>query len=156
MKGSKYYLSDIALEAGIKMFWTRIPNDIGKETNWGRWGFTSTLIPEKLPDGKKVWGFMRYYEDGQTNNTYLGACINRVLYGDKFSGNKPMQPDTYEIISTHLGYSDMDGKMDNKYIIADDVYNFNHGKWFNDDTVQAFKKFEKGTRFREDFGYKDF
>lgn len=135
--GSPYYCVDLAIEAGIKAYWQKIPSSIKEQTDDGRKGFATTLTPLTLPDGKTVWGMCRYYEVGQANNTWLGACINRVLDGDAERGG-PMRPDTYMILSTHLGYADRDGDANNRSIV-DDVYEFNGGRWFNDATVKALR-----------------
>lgn len=140
---SPYYCVDLALKAGIKVFWIHMPESVVHETNRGRWGVNTTLLPATLPDDHTVWGLLRYYETGQTNNTYLGACIHRVLYGDKLSKGKPMSPDTYMIISTHFGYADKDELMDNKYKFEDHVYEFNGNKWFNNETIKAFHSLKK-------------
>lgn len=137
---SGYYCADLARQAGIKAFWAPIPQNIRNKTLRGNLGFDTCIIAKKLPDNRDVWGLLRNYEYGQTNNTWLGKCINRALFGDRFSDSKPANTDTYIIISTHLGYADSDGLWDNeRYTISDNIYEVNGGKCFNDETIQAFK-----------------
>lgn len=138
---SQYYCSDLAMQAGIKAFWLPIiPPKINKSTNYGRLGFDTCLIPIRLPDNKMVWGFLRNYEEGQTNNTWLGKVINRELYGDKLSNFKPANKDTYIVIASHMGYADSDGLSENnKYTLDTDLLKVNGGKWFNDETVKALR-----------------
>jgi hypothetical protein len=137
---SRNYVADLAAAAGVKVYWARLPYDVALKSGNGRRGFGTTLIPETLPDGRNVWGMLRYYEQGQTNNTWLGACIRRVLFGDALTLQVPMAPDTYMILSTHLGYADADGIMDQFYKTEDNVYSFNGRRWFNEDTVAAFRE----------------
>lgn len=137
---SEFYCADLAMQAGIKAFWAPIPQDIRIKTLGGNLGFDTCLIAKKLPDNRNVWGLLRNYEFGQTNNTWLGKCINRVLFGDRFSNGKPANPDAYIIISTHLGYGDSDGLWDNeRYTSKGNILELNGGKWFNDETIQAFR-----------------
>lgn len=140
---SEFYCADIARQAGIKVFWvplTIMPQDIKIKTLRGNLGFDTCLITRKLPDDRNIWGLLRSYAGGQTNNTWLGKCINRALFGDQLSNGKPANLDTYIIISTHLGYGDSDGLWDNqRYTIENNIYELNGGKWFNDETIQAFR-----------------
>jgi hypothetical protein len=136
---SPHYCADLTRRAGIKAFWTWLPPDLARATCDGRWGFASTLTPMTLPDGSAAWGLLRCYERGQTNNTWLGRCLRRALEGDERSDGRPMDPDTYMIVATHLGYGDADGRPDDEYVIEDDVYRHNGGRWFNEETVAAFR-----------------
>jgi len=138
--GSPFYCVDLAVAAGIRVFWTNLAPDLQAATERGRRGFDTTLAPLALPDGTSVWGLRRSYEYGQTNNTWLGLCIRRALRGDELGGGRPMDPDTYMIISTHLGYADADGVPDDDYTIEDDVWTHNGGRWFTEDTVAAFRE----------------
>ena len=139
VRGSPYRSIDLALGAGIRAFWTKLPRAVDEATSEGRLGMETTLVPQTLPDGTRVWGLMRYYETGQTNNTWLGACLHRVLFGDALTGGAAMRPDTYMIVSTHLGYGDGDGVCDDQYTIAEDVRALNEGEWFNAQTVRALR-----------------
>jgi hypothetical protein len=141
---SEFYCADLALKSGIKAFWAPIPRQINIKTLRGNFGFETCLIPKRLPDNRKVWGFIRTYEYGQTNNTWLGKCINRALFGDRFSDGKPANPDTYIMISTHFGYGDSDGVWDNQlYKSEGNIFDLNGGKWFNDETIEAFRNLKK-------------
>ncbi len=149
VRHSGYYCADLARQAGIKAFWARMPSDISRKTAAGKLGFDTCLVPKRLPDNRMVWGLLRNYEYAQTNNTWLGKCINRALSGDKFSSGKPISRDTYLIIATHFGYGDSDGEWDNQqYTPEQNVYALNGGKWFNDETIQAFR----ALKIRQDQG----
>lgn len=143
VRGSPFRSVDVALSAGIRAFWTGLPPAIEASTCGGRLGLPTTVIPQTLPDGTRAWGLLRYYESGQTNNTWLGACLSRVLFGDALTGGRAMQPDTYMIVSTHLGYGDADLVCDDQYTIAEDVRALNAGQWFNRHTVEALRALAK-------------
>lgn len=136
---SHYRSVDLALRAGIRAFWTRLPGEVDEATDGGRLGLSTTLVPQMLPDGTRIWGLMRYYETGQTNNTWLGACLSRVLFGDAVTDGRAMRPDTYQIVSTHLGYGDADRVCDDLYTIGEDVQALNGGEWFNQQTADALR-----------------
>ena len=129
--GSPYYSIDLALKAGIKFFWTKMPYSLRRTSNYGKRGLVTSLVPFQLPDSSKVWGFFRYYESDEVDNANLGKCINRLITGDDKGG--PIAPWTYSIIATHLGMAREPGKKHSN----DDVYTTNGGRWFNEETVAA-------------------
>jgi hypothetical protein len=131
--GSPYYSIDLALKAGIKFFWTKMPYSLRRTSNYGKRGFETSLVPFQLPDSSKVWGFFRYYESDEVDNANLGKCINRLITGDDKGG--PIAPWTYSIIATHLGVARKPGQRRSN----DDVYTTNGGRWFNEETVAALR-----------------
>ena len=56
--GSPYYHTDITIPYGIEFVWADVHSS--------RFGESNTLYPIDLPDGRKVWGFQRYTNDGQS------------------------------------------------------------------------------------------
>ena len=92
---STAYWSDCARQAGIKFYWSYIPNEAAAYRS--RFGMDTLLVPAIFRDGSKFWHFSRY-----GNGNHYADRIDRIVKKDTLDAL--IEKNQFEIVYTHLGY----------------------------------------------------
>ncbi|MCY0875386.1 MAG: hypothetical protein OWT28_03815 [Firmicutes bacterium] len=94
---SKYYVSDLMVPAGIHFIWTRRDSDFGRK---------AMLYPIVLRDGRRVWGFYRFTDDGYSDKGQVLWNWSPLKLGEQLSAvhlQELEKSGSYSIIAQHLG-----------------------------------------------------
>jgi len=97
VKGAPYRVTDLLAPLGIRFVWTR---------RAAAFGLPSMIYPAVLRDGRKVWGFYRYTDDGYTPDGHLRWNWNPRQLSEQLSAAHLEQlrmAHQYAIIAQHLG-----------------------------------------------------
>jgi hypothetical protein len=93
--GSTAYWSDHACQAGIKFYWSYIPNESAAYRK--TFGKDNLLVPATFRDGNKFWHFSRYAGGGHYADK-VDTILNTRNLDTLVEGNQ------FEIAYTHFGY----------------------------------------------------
>jgi hypothetical protein len=92
---STAYWADCARQAGIKFYWSYIPNESAAYRR--TFGRDTLLVPATFRDGSKFWHFTRY-TSGKPYGDTLNSILNTQNLDSLVRGNK------FEVAYTHFGY----------------------------------------------------
>jgi len=95
LPGSTAYWADYARRAGIKFYWSYIPNESAAYR--GTFGQDNLLVPAAFRDGSKFWHFSRYSDGG-----HYADKIDTILNAKNL--DSLVEKNQFEIAYTHFGY----------------------------------------------------
>ncbi|MCF8565101.1 hypothetical protein LLE49_10285 [Alicyclobacillus tolerans] len=97
---SKYYITNWMIPYGIQYVWADGTND--------QFGLHSDIYPMTLPDGRKVWGFQRYTNDGYTKSgypNYVWSPYGLPISLSRENLNHLIQMHGYVVVAQHFSSS---------------------------------------------------
>jgi hypothetical protein len=92
---STAYWADCARQAGIKFYWSYIPNESAAYRR--TFGTNSILVPATFRDGSKVWHFSRY-----SSGKHYADTIDVILNSKNLDAL--VRERGFEVAYTHFGY----------------------------------------------------
>ena len=95
LPGSTAYWSDYAQRAGIKFYWSYIPNESAAYRK--TFGKDNLLVPATFRDGSKFWHFSRYSGGG-----HYADKIDTIVNAKNL--DSLVRENQFEIAYTHFGY----------------------------------------------------
>ena len=95
LPGSTAYWSDYARRAGIKFYWSYIPNESAAYRK--TFGKDNLLVPATFRDGSKFWHFCRYSGGG-----HYADKIDTIVNAKNL--DSLVEKNQFEIAYTHFGY----------------------------------------------------
>jgi hypothetical protein len=95
LPASTAYWADYARRAGIKFYWSYIPNESAAYRN--TFGKDNLLVPATFRDGNKFWHFSRY-----SSGSYFADKIDTILNAKNL--DSLVAKNQLEVAYTHFGY----------------------------------------------------